>query len=316
MPIAHVSTRIAWPPAGRYVLAVSGGLDSMALLSLFSAAQKQNRHELVVAHVNHGLRPDAAEDEALVRQAAMAADIAFVTTHLQLPDRSEATARAARYAFLQQTMLEHSAQAIITAHTRDDQLETIVFAALRTDSGRGLAGIRSAEPLLRPLLDISKVDLLDYARERHMTWREDSTNSDPRYARNAIRQALLPALLAAQPAVGTELLSAAQQLAATQDRVATLTSHWLSQHTREQAGQVTIERSAFARQELPVATELLVAVLRHYFATIEPLRERIHEAARVAKTARQGQVDMGGGLSLTVTKETIALLIALDVPRS
>jgi tRNA(Ile)-lysidine synthetase-like protein len=196
----------AWPPPGRYILAVSGGADSMTLLHLFATAAPTRGYQLVVAHFDHGLRPDSAADHDLVRATATAAHLPFAGHHAHLsPGSSEAAARAARYAWLQHIRARHHAAAVVTAHHADDLLETSLLNLARGTGRRGLAPMQPTglsarpgrspaqpTPILRPLLGITRAALRAYAAAHHVVWREDPTNAELTNPRNFLRHQLLP----------------------------------------------------------------------------------------------------------------------------
>jgi tRNA(Ile)-lysidine synthase len=177
-------------PAGSYVVAVSGGVDSVALLHMLA---RRPGLKLTVAHYDHGIRPDSAEDRRHVQYFARAHGLPFVYETGQLgSDASEATARRARYDFLHRVRQASGAGAVITAHHQDDLLETIILNLLRGTGRRGLSSLKSTDVVKRPLLHLPKNELLRYAAEQGLVWREDSTNADPRYLRNYIRHNILP----------------------------------------------------------------------------------------------------------------------------
>lgn len=183
-------------PRRKYVVAVSGGVDSMVLLDLLS---KKPNLELTVAHFNHGIRPDATQDEKLVRKTAKQHGLSLAVGRAKLGARaSEAAARKARYNFLEKQRLKQGAGAIITAHHRDDLLETALLNLLRGTGWRGLSSITDNQQLRRPLLAYSKKDILSYARQQDLVWREDSTNQDTDYLRNYLRHKVVPTLTVEQ----------------------------------------------------------------------------------------------------------------------
>src|SRR6266542_1461422 len=142
---------------GKYVVAVSGGVDSMVLLDLL---RQKPKLELVVSHFDHGIRPDSEEDRRLVQRIARAYGLPFVYARGNLgPKAGEALAREARYAFLRRVQQEQGAKAIITAHHQDDMLETAIMNLLRGTGRRGLSSLKSREGLLRPLLNWTKKDI-------------------------------------------------------------------------------------------------------------------------------------------------------------
>jgi tRNA(Ile)-lysidine synthetase-like protein len=178
-------------PRGKYVLAVSGGVDSMVLLNLLA------EHDVVVAHFNHGIRSDTDEDESLVSEVAKQYGLPVEVGRAKLgKNASEETARKARYEFLEGVRNKHSAKAIITAHHRDDLIETALLNTLRGTKRRGLTALADNKKVIRPLLKTDKSEIIAYAKSNKLRWREDSTNQDERYLRNYLRKRLagLPAV--------------------------------------------------------------------------------------------------------------------------
>lgn len=192
------------PPGGRVAVAVSGGPDSVALLHLLRALEVEG--ELVVAgaaHFNHRLRGEAADgDEAFCRELAASFGLPFevgsgdVTALARLEKRSiEDAARRMRYEFLAQAAARLRADAVAIGHSRDDQAETFLLRLLRGSGTRGLGAIRPrAGIFVRPLIDISRGALRQFAADGGLTFREDATNADVGVPRNRIRHELLPYL--------------------------------------------------------------------------------------------------------------------------
>lgn len=177
---------------GKYVVAVSGGVDSMVLLHLLAHG---SRTELIVAHFDHGIRPDSREDERLVARTAQQLGLRYVSQQGHLhPYASEEEARTARYAFLHQVLAKEQARAIIMAHHQDDVLETMIINMSRGTNRKGLSSLLSTDTIIRPLLHVPKAEILSYAQAHDIRWREDSTNSDLRYLRNYIRKVIMPKL--------------------------------------------------------------------------------------------------------------------------
>lgn len=166
----------------KYIVAVSGGVDSMVLLDMMVRA---SGHELVVAHFDHGIRSDSYLDEQLVRAAAARYGLAYETRREVLgASASEAHARERRYAFLRSLAQKHQAS-LVTAHHLDDLVETVAINLQRGTGWRGLAVLDSG--VSRPLIDIEKAALVEYARRNDIQWREDSTNASQKYLRNRVR---------------------------------------------------------------------------------------------------------------------------------
>jgi tRNA(Ile)-lysidine synthetase-like protein len=186
---------IVLPKPGTYVVAVSGGVDSMALLYMLycEAASNPQAWKLIVAHLDHGIREDSAEDRRLVQAAAERYGLPFVYHEGRLGrGTSEAEARKARYEFLHKVRQASGARAIVTAHHQDDVLETAIINLLRGSGRKGLTSLKSHHDIERPLLSVPKRDLIAYAKDQGLVWREDSTNQNLDYLRNYIRHRLLP----------------------------------------------------------------------------------------------------------------------------
>ena len=166
----------------RYVVAVSGGVDSVALLDMLT---KLPEHELIVAHVDHGIRESSAEDAHFVSELAQKYSLPFEVIRYDLgPDASEEVARTLRYAFLRSLAQKYQAR-IVTAHHADDVLESIAINIHRGTGWRGIATHDAA--VSRPLLALHKHDLVAYAQNQELEWREDETNRSDRYLRNRLR---------------------------------------------------------------------------------------------------------------------------------
>lgn len=184
--------RLQPPKPGAYVVAVSGGVDSVCLLDLLA---KTHYHRLTVAHFDHGIREDSSKDRELVAELSKKYGLDFIYGEGKLgPNASEAEAREARYSFLRQVVINSNSDALITAHHMDDRLETLIINLIRGTGRKGLTSLQETESTKRPLLKVSKQELKHYAHKHNLSWREDSTNSDDRYLRNYVRIHLLPKL--------------------------------------------------------------------------------------------------------------------------
>ncbi len=191
-------------PGDRVLLAVSGGADSTAMLRLFLEIRAHYHLDLVVAHLNHGLRQEESnEDEEHVRQLAAIFHLEIVAERLSPVDRSfgrsggmENWAREQRYRFLVQAAESLGAQKIALGHTMNDQAETVLMRLLRGSGTSGLAAIPAVRErrFIRPMLQITRAEVLSYLDSCQIRWREDSSNRDLRYFRNRIRLELIPYL--------------------------------------------------------------------------------------------------------------------------
>ena len=168
----------------RYVVAVSGGVDSVVLLHTLLA---HHSSDIVVAHVDHGIRPESDQDAQFVRSLAKRYGVPFEMTRLALGEgASEEVARRERYAFLRQVAARYGG-VIVTAHHADDVVETVAINLLRGTGWRGLA-VFGADDIYRPMTVWFKHEIVDYATRHDLAWREDSTNTDDKYLRNRLRK--------------------------------------------------------------------------------------------------------------------------------
>ncbi|HEV2129912.1 MAG TPA: tRNA lysidine(34) synthetase TilS [Longimicrobiaceae bacterium] len=176
------------------MVAVSGGVDSVALLHLLRFAAPERELRLSAAHLDHAMRSGSAADACWVAGLCRAWQLPLVSERAAEPPRSEEEARRARYAFLRRAAREVGATHLLTAHHADDQAETVLFRILRGTGVEGLAGIPPSDPsgLVRPLLPFWRTEIEAYAEAQELRWREDPSNRslDPR--RNRIRHELLP----------------------------------------------------------------------------------------------------------------------------
>jgi tRNA(Ile)-lysidine synthase len=267
---------MAWAET-HVVVAVSGGADSCALLAALVQLRAAGGGEIVAAHFNHGLRGAAAEADAEfvcdfgerlgVRVVVGRGDVASAAA--LVGDGLEAAARTARYQFLLEIAQRHGARYVATAHTADDQVETILHRIVRGTGIAGLAGMRAARPmseavtLVRPLLALRRSDVLDYLAARGLAHRDDETNAETRFTRNRIRRELLPRLRADYNVdVDAALLRLGQLAGENQSVIAELVEHLLTAAVQLAAEQVVVQSPLLARQPRYLVRELFVEIWR------------------------------------------------------
>jgi len=286
------------PTPGVYVIAVSGGVDSVSLLH---ALQKHSGYKWVVAHFDHGIREDSSEDRKLVQELARDYGLSFVYKEGQLGAKtSEAEARDARYQFLRHVQAASGARGLITAHHQDDVLETAIINLLRGTGRKGLTALRSSHDLVRPMLDIPKRDLIAFAQANGLVWREDTTNVELDYLRNYIRHKIVPRF---DDQSRTRLWQVINDLRFTNEELDRLLVTQL--HLQSDGGQ--LEREYFVQLPYSVSREVMAAWLRaHGVADFDG--KTLERLVIAAKTGNNGQqFDVLRGVTMHLTDGQLAL---------
>jgi tRNA(Ile)-lysidine synthetase-like protein len=209
-----------WDFESRLLLAVSGGRDSMAMFHTFIALTPEPEKSLIVAHIDHGIRPESADDAAFVEDISCDAGVPFVCIKLPsaLPPENcspEQFWRCERYRLLKQIQLSCGAKAIATAHTATDHLETLLLRISSGTGPRGFLGIRlkRMDGVIRPLLNVTRWDVADFADTSGLSWRDDVSNYDDSRPRNALRKHVVPVLRNLNPSVEALSVTASNLLA-------------------------------------------------------------------------------------------------------
>ncbi|HET9314553.1 MAG TPA: tRNA lysidine(34) synthetase TilS, partial [Vicinamibacteria bacterium] len=177
------------------VSGLSGGADSVALLHALVTAGRERSVGVIAAHLDHQLRADSAADARFCQDLCDRLGVPLRTGRADVAIRAgregdgiEQAARIERRAFLRRVQAQTGARAIVLAHTRDDQAETVLLRLFRGSGRVGLGAMRArTRHLLRPLLDVTRADVIAYLEAHGLAWREDPSNQDLRYARNRVR---------------------------------------------------------------------------------------------------------------------------------
>jgi len=303
----------------RILVAVSGGVDSTVLLHLLTGLAEECGLELAVGHVNHGLRGEESDEdqraiEALTASLALDCLCQGVDPALRMqghPSRTRPTlqeaARAVRYEALDAMAVETLSDRIATAHILDDQVETVMMRLLRGCATDALGGIPESSPdgrIVRPLLAISRAEIVAYAEAEGLAWREDSSNANDAYTRNRLRNRWIPELAAE---FNPKLVRAVGQLAEAHRRDA----EWMAGLVAAEASRLFLqlddETISITKQgwgELPEA--LARRLVQHAFHRLGAGRDlsRVH-LERMLRFLREGpgarggsEIELPGGIRL------------------
>jgi len=304
--------RMGWWRKDRAILAaVSGGPDSMAMLHMLKALGDELGFPVIAAHVNHRLRGAEADAEAeLVRRTAESWGVPCVVGAIGLPEHLERTgenaqaaARRLRYEFLRRAARERGARVIATAHHADDQAETVLMRLMRGTGPGGLAGIAEQREeegleLIRPLLRISKSELLQYCERNGVPYATDSSNRDLRYFRNAVRLEVLPFLERYNPAVRSALARLADIAAAEDDYLQRAAEEAFASLVRPEGDGWAADRRGFCKLHLALQRRLIKLILNCLANRGIPVDfDRVEDilAAAVADAPTVSRMDLGGG---------------------
>lgn len=325
---AYIERHGLLPPRSEIVVAVSGGADSLCLLHLLHSLCGEGRPfptvRLLAAHLNHGLRGQASERDALyVARLVSAWGLPLTIGSVDVPalarreKRSlEEAARLARYTFLRQVA---RGRLIAVAHQADDQVETILLHLLR---GSGLAGLVGMAPrqqdIIRPLLEVTRAEILAYCQQQGLRPLEDESNRDPRFLRNRVRHELLPLLEQLNPGIRETLRRSAE--------VVRVDLEWLESCVSERWSEVVISASeqevimtvpGLLAQPLSLQRHLLrraTALLCGGQSPLEPrhyaLLESFLQEVRRSHAHAERSLDLPGRLQLQVSGSRLRLLQA------
>jgi tRNA(Ile)-lysidine synthase len=282
------------------LVGVSGGADSVALLTTLLALAPAWRLSLRVLHVDHGLRQDSAAEAEFVRRLGESFGVPVDVSVVSVGRGSvEAAARAARHAALEAAADQLGATRIALGHTADDQAETVLMRLIEGTGVRGLAGIPPVRGrIIRPLIEARHRDAVASLEAARLPWIEDPSNEDPKFFRNRVRHELLPLLGSAyDPQVVTRLTAVARAARRSVDALEHMAARELERLADRSGAAFTLSRTALAALPAAVAAE----VLRNAAAGLgsrAPLRAWGHRGLRrvLASPALRRPFRLGGVL--------------------
>lgn len=301
----HIEQHELCKPPDRILLAVSGGLDSMVMLNLF----KRSNYTIGVAHCNFQLRgSEAEEDERFVADACKAADVPFFVKKFNTRDYAtanklsiQAAARELRYAWFQELMSEERFTFLATAHHVNDSLETVLLKWVHGSSLESFAGIPVRnKKVIRPMLFATRTQLADFASEKGIMWRNDSSNDSDDYQRNFIRHQVVPKLKEINPALESTFLHGLKKITGELEFLRTQLEQWKAEHIHQKVGQVFINKAALLNATF--SDSLLWRVVREYGFNIDQCHDMMQ-----AMQSQSGKKFIGTSHLLTLDRDHIII---------
>lgn len=301
--LSHIEAHGLFSKSDRVMLAVSGGVDSMVMLDLFV----QGGYRVGVAHCNFGLRGEEADaDEQFVRKTCAGLDIPFWTRRFDTRAVAESrgisvqmAARDLRYDWFYGLLTEHNFDFLATAHHGTDNVETVLLNLLKGSGLDGLSGIpaRSGR-VVRPLLFAQKRELVDYAVETKIRWREDASNREDYYQRNFMRNKILPELAAINPAFERSVMSGIEKLSGARRLVELFMDSFMKQSVRMEGGMTRFDKILF--HEPSFGPVLLWELIKQYGFNFDQCKD-------ICGDHQPGKTFMSISHTLTVDRSELVL---------
>ncbi|TVR77014.1 MAG: tRNA lysidine(34) synthetase TilS [Sphaerobacteraceae bacterium] len=323
---------ISHPSDRALIIGLSGGRDSQVLAHSLLQIAANDGPPLLAVHVDHGMRPESGDDARRVQALCEAWDLPCTLVEVDisqwdaaLNQGAESAARHARYAALARAALNHDSDIIATAHHLDDQIETVL---LRMISGSGLEGMSGMAPLtrrlipldpgrpplrrlkvFRPLLGLARADLETYAREAGIDPIHDPTNDSNAYRRNAIRQTVVPAMEAIEPAVRESTARTCELLQDDADFISAAVDSAFNDIVANRAGVWTVERKLFRESHPSIQRRVLFRIIDGVLGSRARLRyERLEALRNAALDGQPGKViELADGLVGYVDYDRLAI---------
>ncbi|HIC95925.1 TPA: tRNA lysidine(34) synthetase TilS, partial [Candidatus Bipolaricaulota bacterium] len=288
-------------PGERVLVAVSGGVDSIVLLHLLHELQGELGISLAVGHLDHRIRGEEARADAeFVAKEAEKLKLPLVLEESDVPRYAEErglsleeAAREVRYQFLEEAAEKVGAAKIALGHHRDDLVETLLLNLIR---GTGLSGLRGIAPVrgkfIRPLIGCSREEIIAFARERGLEYRQDRTNLEQRFLRNRVRMELLPLLEGYRPGVAARLARTARMLGEAADYLEELARGRLAKLVLAQReGELVLDRGKFLREEPFLQSLILREAVRSLRGSLRDLGFEHLQKMRELSARKEGEAE-------------------------
>ena len=294
--VDRLAGRLTILPEGKAALGLSGGADSTALMLMLLTAGC----DILAIHVNHGLRGSESDgDEAFVKALCAEHDVPLAVFRIDLKGkRDEQTAREARMTCFAECLRERGIGELVLAHNRDDLAETYLMRLMRGSGPEGLGCMEETDErngfrILRPMIEIGREEIRDALRQDGISWREDSSNEDTAYFRNAVRKELIPLMNRLSPGAGERIAGTARMTAADNKALGRMTEEALRGHENHP----WLDTALMSGQPEAVRARMI----RRWWRTNGPKRKQ-HELSRKETEAvlrlaeeKRGTVNLPGG---------------------
>jgi len=300
--LAGIRRRQLFEPGARVVAAVSGGSDSVALAWILRELSEAGALRLTaIAHLDHSLRgAESARDAAFCRDLAAELGVPFDVEAVDVASLAKANGqsieeagREARYAFFDRVRARTTADAVATGHTRDDQAETVLMRVFRGAGTKGLAGIPPRRgAIVRPLIDLRRVELVGWLDAHSRRWVEDSTNADRAVTRNWIRHALLPEITARFGDGVIDVLARGADLARADDSVLSEIAREVAPGIQTSVGHgIDLSVPALCVQPLAIRQRVVRGVLKRSGGG--PSAAHVEAVLRMAESGQPARLRLG-----------------------
>ncbi len=298
------------------LIAVSTGVDSTVLLDL--ALKVKTIKKIVVAHVNHQKRVESDEEEEYIKAFCEKNNISCYS--LKLPKdhvgNFQEWARNARYRFFNEVMQKENIKVLLTAHHADDNLETILMRFIKGSSLKGYAGIskmttENGYNIYRPLLMLSKEDILDYAKVNNLKYFEDSSNKEDDYTRNRIRKYIVPLLLKENPALYQAVSTYSDTLSEASMLLETKIKIFIDNNVVVNNDLISLKIDHFKLEDEFIQTEILFSLLKPYELSTSCVKEILK---KIYASKNKIVTDINNDLVLIKEYGTINFIPKKDIP--